>query len=75
MAGEANGIRTEGVRFDEAGARCEVILVNLANQFRPGKAELLKASVRRHATLHEQRSHRAVATEGMVLDFLKQIHS
>jgi archaellum biogenesis ATPase FlaH len=31
--------------------------------------------VRRHAALHEERSHRAVATEGTILDFLKQIHS
>ena len=75
MAGEAHGICAEGVRFDEAGAGREVICMNFADQLWTGEAEFLKASVRRHAVFHEERSHGAVATERMILDFLKQIHS
>src|SRR5258705_281583 len=74
MAGQAHGICTEGVGFDDAGASRKVSLMNFADQLWTREAEFLKASVGRYAAFHEECSHGAVATKRMILDFLEQIH-
>ena len=68
---QARRIRAERIRLDHTRTRRHVAFVHGANAVRLGNAKLFEAAIHGHALIEQQRSHRSIAANDPLLQFVE----